>query len=163
MKIQLILNDKECIIESDPAQMLSDVLRRENLISVKPGCLSHNCGSCYVLLDNKAVPSCHIPVGIIMGEKITTLEYFSKSDFYADIIKGFEKAGVSMCGFCNAGKIFLAYEVINSMHEPSRDKVEVVTSRLIDCCVEQNTLINGILYAYSIHFDKEKLRKNGNR
>jgi len=158
MKIQLTINDKDCVIESDPAEMLADVLRMVNFNLVKHGCLSTSCGACYVLVDDKAVPSCHIPVGIVMGAKITTLEYFSKSEAYADIMKGFEKAGISLCGYCNAGKIFLAYEILSSMTEPTREKISAITSRINDCCVEQNALINGILYAYSIHFNKEKLR-----
>lgn len=162
MKIQLTLNNKECIIESDPSEKLVDVLRREKITSVKRGCLSSSCGSCYVLLDDRTIPSCHVPVGLVQGCRITTLEYFAKTDFYNDIIKGFEKAGVSLCGYCNAGKIFSAYEVLRFMTEPTREKILTITGRLNDCCVEQNVLINGILYAYSIHFDKEKLRKNGN-
>ena len=161
MKIQFTLNNNPCLIDSDPSEKLIDVLRRENLSSVKQGCMSTSCGSCYVLLDNKAVASCHIPVGITIGSEIITLEYFSKTDFYSDIMKGFEKAGVSMCGYCNAGKIFLAYEILNILNEPSRDTIKLIAARINDCCVEQNTFINGILYAYSIHFDKEKLRKNG--
>lgn len=162
MKIQFTLNDELCLIEADPAEKLVDVLRNQNLSSVKRGCMAASCGSCYVLLDNKAVASCHVPVGIAMNSDIITMEYFSNTEFYSDIMKGFEKAGVSMCGYCNAGKIFLAYEIINILNEPNREKIKAITSRINDCCVEQNTYINGILYAYSIHFDKEKLRKNGN-
>lgn len=163
MKIQFTLNDNPYLIDCDPAEKLIDVLRKENLTSVKRGCMAGTCGACYVLVDCKVVPSCHIPVGIVMGCEIMTLDYFSKTDFYSDIIKGFEKAGVSMCGFCNAGKVFLAYEILNILTEPNREKVAAIASRLNDCCVEQNTFINGILYAYSFHFDKDKLRKNGHR
>lgn len=163
MKLQLNINDKDCIIEADPGEKLADVLRKENFHLVKHGCLSTSCGACYVLLDDKAVPSCHIPVGILINSRITTLEHFSKSQIYNDIMKGFEKAGISLCGYCNAGKIFLAYEIITSMSEPTRDKISAITNRINDCCVERNVLINGILYAYSIHSNKEKIRENGIR
>lgn len=161
MKIPVILNDKDYVLDAGPSERLIDVLRRERLFSVKHGCETGSCGSCYVLIDDKIAASCHTPVGIVKDCRITTLEYFSKTDIYSDIMKGFERAGVSLCGYCNAGKIFSAYEVLKYIQEPTREKIAAITGHLNDCCVEQNTLINGILYAFSIHFDKERLRKNG--
>lgn len=163
MLIHFKLNDEEYKIQADPAECLANVLRKEKLYSVKNGCMQGSCGACYVLLDGKAVPSCHIPVGIVIDSSITTLEHFSKSEIYSEITKGFEKAGVSLCGFCDAGKIFLTYEILTTLPEPNRERIKSIICRLNDCCVEQNTLINGIIYAYSIHFDKEKLRKHGHR
>ncbi len=162
MRIQLTLNDKPVILEADPAEMLISTLRRENLVSVKHGCHSESCGSCYVLIEGHIAASCRTPVGILQGSSVVTLEYFSKTDMYNDIMKGFEKAGISLCGYCNAGKIFSTYEVLKYIQQPTREKIEVITGKLNDCCIEKDTFINGILYAYSIHFTKEKQRKNGN-
>lgn len=162
MKIPITLNNEKYILEAEPSEKLLHVLRREKLVSVKHGCQTASCGACQVLLDGKAVASCHIPVGIVMDSNIITLEYFSKTEFYSEIMRGFEKAGISLCGYCNAGKIFLTYEIINTMTQPTREKIAAITNKLNDCCVEQDILINGILYAYAIHYEKGKLRKNGN-
>lgn len=162
MKIPVTLNEKEYILEADPAEKLVDVLRREKFTSIKHGCMTSSCGSCYILLDERVVASCHVPAGLVKGSSIITLEHFSKTEVYNDIMKGFEKAGISLCGYCNAGKIFLTYEILKYMTQPTREKIHELTGRLNDCCVEQDQFINGILYAYSIHFDKEKLRRNGN-
>lgn len=161
MKIPIIINNTKTVIESQPDKSLLSVLRSMKLFDTKTGCAQGICGNCTILLNGKPVPSCKIPVAIVKDQTVTTLEYFKQTEIYSNIIKGFSKAGIKMCGYCNAGKIFLAYEILNILNEPSRDKIKLIAARINDCCVEQNTFINGILYAYSIHFDKEKLRKNG--
>lgn len=161
MKIPVTLNERSYTFDADPSEKLINILRREKLISVKYGCQSVSCGACYILLDDRTVASCHIPVGIVRNSSIVTLEHFSKTEFFADIMKGFEKAGISLCGYCNAGKIFLTYEIIKNMNSPTRESISEIIGRLNDCCVEKETLINGVLYAFAIHFEKEKLRKNG--
>lgn len=161
MKIPLVLNEKQVVIEAEPSEKLLFVLRREKLNSCKHGCHTASCGACHVLVDDKAAASCRLPVGILRGSHIVTLEHFSKTEVYQDIMKGFEKAGISLCGYCNAGKIFSAYEIIKNLSHPNRAQISQIVSQLNDCCVEREILINGILYAFAIHFDKEKMRKNG--
>ena len=80
MKIPVILNDEEKIFDVEPDCTLMKVLQNNGCTSVKCGCASGSCGSCSVLLNDIPVASCQIPVGIIRSEKITTLEYFSKTE-----------------------------------------------------------------------------------
>ena len=128
MKIPVILNDTQTVLEADPSETLVKVLRNLGYVSVKHGCNTASCGACQVLLDGKAVASCHIPVGIIKDCSITTLEHFSKSDIYSSIIKGFDRAGITLCGYCNAGKIFAAYEVLTTIVQPTREKIAQITN-----------------------------------
>ncbi|MCQ2610173.1 MAG: 2Fe-2S iron-sulfur cluster-binding protein [Treponema sp.] len=162
MKYQLLINKKLLVIDAEPDEKLADVLRRENFLSVKNGCGTGTCGSCTILLDDKAVPSCSIPIGLVQGNEIITMEYFSKTEIFADITKGFEKAGIQLCGYCNAGKYFAAYEVLTNFTHPDRKQIESIIDHINDCCVEKDILINGILYAFSLNFTKEKMRKNAN-
>ena len=163
MKINLSVNGQQLSLNENPDEKLLWILRRQNFLSVKCGCENSSCGSCAVLLDGKCVLSCAIPIGILNGAKIVTLEFFSKQAQYQEIMKGFEKAGVSLCGYCNAGKIFAAYEIINTFSNPSREQVFERVRSLKECCVESDTLINGIIYATQIHFEKENQIKNGNK
>lgn len=161
MKIALTLNNSPIVIDADPSEMLIVVLRKLKYFSVKLGCSPRNCGVCTVLLNDRAVPSCRLPVGLVRDSDVVTLEYFEQTEFYKDIMKGFEMAGIHLCGYCNAGKIFAAYEIIKYQSRPTRESIYEFISHLDDCCVERDTLINGILHASSIHFEREKLRKNG--
>lgn len=160
MKISLTLNDKPLEIEVNPYEKLINILRRNQIYSVKLGCSPQSCGNCIVLLNDKAVPSCKIPVGIVRDSSIVTLEYFKERDVYQDIIKGFEQAGIHLCGYCNTGKIFAAYEILKTTTHPTREQIYNFIVHLDDCCTERETLINGIIYACANYYTKEKQRKN---
>ena len=102
MKIPIILNGEKTIIDANGDEKLLSVLRNLNLFSAKNGCEEGKCGYCTVLLDDKPVNSCLIPIGIIRDCSIVTLEFFKKTKDYEDIMKGFSQAGINLCGYCNA-------------------------------------------------------------
>ena len=160
MKLTLTINEEKTVLDADPDMTLLDLLRRQKILSVKCGCGKANCGSCAVLLDGKAVLSCLIPCGIVRNSEIVTMEHFSKQAACQEILKGFEKAGVNLCGYCNPGKIFAAWEIISTFSNPNREQIAERVSDLRECCVENDALINGIIYAAQIHFEKERMKKN---
>ena len=116
MKIPVILNSERVILDAKPAESLLEVLRRQGLLSVKEGCTKGKCGSCTVLLDEKPVPSCIIPVGIVRNASIETLEFFLLTKEGEDIAAGFKQAGLNLCGFCNSARIFSTYELLKKVY-----------------------------------------------
>ena len=163
MRIPVVLNDKKVILEAEPSEKLASVLRREKLYSIKCGCGKGFCGNCTILLDDHAVPSCIIPIGMVRNCSITTLEYFQTQPIYTDIIKGFSQAGISLCGYCNAGKIFTAYEVLVNYYRPNRQQLYDLINRFDTCCVDRDTLANGILYAVAAKHTREGRHINGKK
>lgn len=162
MKIPVILNGKKIILEADPEEKLLETLRKLNLHSVKCGCGKGLCGSCTILLNGKCVPACLIPSGIVKDSEIITLEYFLETKDGQDIEKGFSQAGIKFCGYCNSGRYFKAYEVINRTTRPEINELEEV-ALTIDCsCTDSRSFINGILYAIALKHEREG-RKNGNK
>ncbi len=147
MNFTLTLNGQKTLLQAAPSESLLAVLRRMNLLSVKVGCEAGVCGSCTIMYNGKPVPSCKIPVGITMNQEIETLEHFSKTEAYSDIMKGFQKAGIKLCGYCNSGKIFAAASVLAAKNKPTRASIRALISHLSPCCTDMDTLINGILYA----------------
>ena len=147
MNFTVTLNGKKQIIQASPSDSLMLVLRRYNLLSVKLGCGKGSCGSCTVLFNGKPVPSCKIPVALAMNQEIETLEHFSETEAYQDIMKGFSKAGIKLSGYCNAGKIFAAASILTEKTKPTRVSIRERIAHLSPCCTDIDTLINGILYA----------------
>ena len=94
--------------------------------------------------------SCKIPLGIIQNADIVTLEYFERTKEYSIIMKGFELAGIKLCGLCNSGKIFSAYQIIKMNKIPSRSEIQEMVRSLAPCCTDLNTLINGISIALDV-------------
>lgn len=152
MKIPIIINNTKTVIESKPDKSLLSVLRSLKLFDTKTGCTQGICGNCTVLLNGKPVPSCKIPVAIVKDQTVTTLEYFKQTEIYLNIMKGFSKAGIKLCGYCNAGKIFAAYSIITSGKKPAKQFVYEHIKNLSLCCTDTKTLAEGIIYACDLNF-----------
>ena len=150
MNVPVILNGNKTILEAPADETLMSVLRRIGCSSVKCGCGQGTCGSCTVLLNDNPVATCKIPLGIIQNADIVTLEYFERTKEYTIIMKGFELAGIKMCGLCDSGKIFSAYQLVKLNKIPSRDEIYEQVRSLAPCCTDLNTLINGIILAIEI-------------
>ena len=147
MKIKFVLNGQTITINKNPSEKLSVFLREKKLAGYKEGCLNHSCTACTVLLDDVPVQSCLTSLAQCDNCKITTLDEFKKTEEFADIKKGFEQAKVRMCGFCNAGKVFIANEIIIENPRPSKDEIRNRIS-FFDCqCTELDSLVDGIYYA----------------
>lgn len=115
MKISFNLNGKDVQVEALANERLVNILRKNfNLLNVKTSCLKGQCGACTVLMNGKPVSSCLIPMFKTEAHDIITLEYFKTTEDYKAIASGFEQAGVATCGFCDAGKIFFTYAIMNS-------------------------------------------------
>ncbi len=154
MKIPLFINGSNITLEAEPQESLMKVLHKNGYTSVKSGCDKGYCGSCTILLNDNPVASCKIPAGLVRDSNIITLEYFSKTTEYQTIMEGFSKAGIKLCGYCNAGKIFSAYNILKLTKIPTREEIENSIKSLSPCCTDSETLVNGIIYALRIHNKK---------
>ncbi len=150
MNVPVILNGNKTILEAPADETLMSVLRRIGCASVKCGCGQGTCGSCTVLLNDNPVATCKIPLGIIQNADIVTLEYFERTKEYSIIMKGFELAGIKLCGLCDSGKIFSAYQLLKLNKIPTREEIYEQVRSLAPCCTDLNTLINGIILALEI-------------
>lgn len=163
MKTSYNINGKKNI-ESSSKGNLQKILKKNGCKSVKLGCTKGTCGNCMILLNDLPVPSCKISFSMIKpSDKIVTLSYFQRNYPEAkDINKGFEKAGINLCGYCDSGKIFTAYDLIKK-GKPSKEKIFNAVSTLNTCCTDAETLCEGILYAYDFKVArKQKELKNEN-
>lgn len=150
MKIPVILNGTKLILEANAEDSLMKVLHINGCTSVKSGCSNGFCGACTVLLDDKPVASCKIPAGIVKNNDIVTLDYFIKTEEYKLIMDGFSKAGIKLCGYCNAGKVFAAYQILKLPKLPTRQEITDYVKHLSPCCTDLETLVNGIIYTLKL-------------
>ena len=158
MKIPVMLNSSKVILDAKPSESLLEILRRQGLLSVKEGCTKGRCGSCTVLLDDRPVPSCVIPVGIVRNASIETLEFFLLTKEGEDITAGFKQAGVTTCGFCNSTRIFSTYELLKKVYRPTMEDLEELADSIKCNCIDRKTFINGVIYATAIKHEREGRR-----
>ncbi|MDR2209992.1 MAG: 2Fe-2S iron-sulfur cluster binding domain-containing protein [Spirochaetaceae bacterium] len=148
MTIRFILNGEDMEINTEANQRLISILREHfNLTASKNGCLSGSCGVCTVIFNGAVSPSCLIPAFRIQESEIITLEGFSQTIEYQDIMAGFARAGVENCGYCDAGKVLTAELLLEQKIQPSR-KDFIAAFRGIRCrCTDVEILYQGVLAA----------------
>ncbi len=155
--IRFILNGQQIEITSSPNQRLIKVLRNKlNLCKTKFRCGNGRCGSCTVLLNQKPVPACIIPIYTVQDCEITTMEAFEKTPEYEDIKSAFEFTGAEPCGFCDSDKYLGISTFIdtNAYYFSSREDSKKLVQMLEEfyestfCkCIEKNTFLKSIIIA----------------
>jgi Aerobic-type carbon monoxide dehydrogenase, small subunit CoxS/CutS homologs len=159
MIVPFELNGSQVYIDSNPGERLVHILRqRFKLLGSKEGCLSGRCGSCMVLMNGKPVPSCIVPVFQVRNASITTIESFLGTSDCRDILDGFAGAKVSMCGFCNAGKIFIAQAILETDTRPTKEEIRRKFSGNICRCTSIDDLVDGVKLAGTIRRKRQNVK-----
>jgi aerobic-type carbon monoxide dehydrogenase small subunit (CoxS/CutS family) len=123
-KISFTLNNKPVTVEVDGDRELLWVLRTElGLTGTKFGCGEGLCGSCTVLIDDEAMPSCQISIKDVAGSKVTTIEGLEKGDRLHPLQKAFIDHDALQCGFCTPGMIMKASSILKENPNASRSEI----------------------------------------
>jgi len=127
------LNGKPISLTINSERMLLWVLRGElGLTGTKYGCGAGLCGSCTVLVDNKAVRSCRFPVKDVKGKEVLTIEGLAKNGKLHPIQEAFVKHDALQCGFCTPGMILNAYSLL--LENPQPTGTEIVLNMNYNLC-----------------------------
>ena len=134
-KISFTLNNKPVTVEVDGDRELLWVLRTElGLTGTKFGCGEGVCGSCTVLVDDEAMPSCQINIKDVAGSKVTTIEGLEKGGKLHPLQKAFVEHDALQCGFCTPGMIMKASSILKENPDASRSEiVEGMDDNLCRC------------------------------
>ena len=151
MKISFILNGEDEVIRAGREERLIDILKESfGLIGAKSNCCVGSCGLCSVIFNGNVVKSCLIPAFKVRGSEIITIEGFSQTNEYQDIIRGFSEAEMVSCGYCDAGKILTAEALLSKNPRPDRLEILLAFSGIKCRCTDPDTLVQGVLAAADI-------------
>src|SRR4051812_996323 len=96
-------------------QHLADFLRTDlGLTGTHLGCEHGVCGSCTVLLDGAVVRGCLTLAAQAHGRSVQTIEGLSDSGELKALQEAFIRRNASQCGFCTAGMLLTARELLQS-------------------------------------------------
>ena len=146
MNLGFILNGEDVIVKSAPERRLLDILRDSfGLLGTKVGCYTGHCGVCSVIFNGELVKSCLVPAFRIQGSEIITIEGFSQTDEYQDVVQGFSEAELENCGYCNTGKILCTEALLGRNRRPSKEEILSAFHEMRCRCTEPEELVLGVL------------------
>jgi len=123
--IELIVNGDRYQVAIDPWRTLVEVLREDlGLIGTKIGCNQGDCGACTVVIDGRTVCSCLTLAVEADGRETSTIEGVAPSGTELDPLQqAFIDHGAVQCGFCTAGMILSARQLLTL--EPAADEAQI--------------------------------------
>ncbi|MCI0843780.1 MAG: (2Fe-2S)-binding protein [Chloroflexi bacterium] len=148
LNIQVTVNGKTHDKEVEPRLLLVHFLRDDlGLTGTKIGCDTSQCGACVVKMDGKTVKSCTCLAVQANGSEITTIEGVAQDGELDPVQEAFwEKHGLQ-CGYCTAGMIITAMELIEKNPDPSEDQVREGLKGNICRCTGYQNIVKAILAA----------------
>lgn len=134
-KINLIVNEKEYMVEVDGQMRLIDLLRDKlGLIGTKEGCGEGECGACTVIMDGEAINSCLVMAFQAKDSIIETIEGIEKEGEIHPVQRAYMEEGSVQCGFCIPGMIMSTKSLLDKIPNPSRDEIrEGISGNLCRC------------------------------
>jgi nicotinate dehydrogenase subunit A len=122
--IDLNVNGNVQQVDAEPETPLLYVLRNDlKLNGAKFGCGLGQCGSCTVLLDGAPIFSCLVPISLLEGRKVTTLEGLGTPANPGVLQRAFIDEQAAQCGYCIPGMIMRAQALINVNRNPSAAEI----------------------------------------
>jgi carbon-monoxide dehydrogenase small subunit len=151
MTISFILNGEDVIARSEASVRLIDILRGSfGLMGAKYGCLSGQCGACTVIFNGQVSSACLIPAFRIRGCEIITIEGYSQTDDYQDIMTGFQEAELGNCGYCESGKILCTGALLERISAPAKEEILAGFSGIKCRCTNADRLVEAVNIAANI-------------
>lgn len=146
--IALSVNGAAVVIESDPTRRLVDVLRDElGLTGTKEACSVGVCGVCGVLVDGRLVSACLLPIGLLDGTSVVTVEGLGAPDDPSEVQRAFVEAGGFQCGICTSGQVIAATALLAEDNDPDDEKIRRWMSGTLCRCTGYASIVASVRLA----------------
>lgn len=124
--IRLKVNGQQHTFDGDPEMPLLWYLRDVlGLTGTKFGCGASLCGACTVHHDGKAIRSCSLPMKVVAGGEITTIEGIAPAH---PVQTAWLAVRVPQCGYCQPGQIMQAIALLKDNKAPSDPDIDKAMS-----------------------------------
>jgi nicotinate dehydrogenase subunit A len=147
-QIRFRLNGVETSVDADPDRSLLDILRGElGLTGPHFGCGAGECGACNVIVGDRAVSSCDMPLWSASGKDVTTLEGLGSAERPHPLQRAFIAEQAMQCGYCISGILVSAAALLQQNRSPSSDEVKTALDRNLCRCGSHNRIVRAVLRA----------------
>ncbi|MEJ2544223.1 MAG: (2Fe-2S)-binding protein [Calditrichaceae bacterium] len=153
VELSFVVNKKPVTLMVEPETTLAEVLRDDlKLIGTKVVCNHGECGACTVLLDGRAVYSCHMLALDAQGKSVTTIEGLMDGEKLHPIQEAFVEHDGLQCGFCTPGQIMSAEAILIKNTKPGKEEIiEGMSGNLCRCAAYPNILKSAVAAAEKLN------------
>lgn len=141
------LNGKDVTCEVDGKEVLVDTIRSKfGLIGTKKSCGTGDCGSCTVLMNDKAIRSCTFLTCMADGKEITTIEGLESPDgTLHPMQQAFMESGAVQCGYCTPGMILTGVALLKENPNPTLEEIQIAFSGNLCRCTGYKKINEAVL------------------
>ncbi len=158
MRIKVTVNNRIYERDIEENRTLLRFLREDlGLTGTKEGCGAGECGACTVFFNGKTVNSCMVLAAEADGGVVETIEGEASGGMLSVLQEAFEKHGAVQCGFCTAGMIMSARELIHQHPHPTRKEILEGLEGNFCRCTGYEQIIEAILDVTGGYEPKEEL------
>jgi isoquinoline 1-oxidoreductase alpha subunit len=133
--IEFTVNNQQASFDGPEDTPLLWVLRDHlDLKGAKYGCGIGQCGACTVHINGKAVRTCITPISAVAGSQLVTIEGLAPTENSLHPVQlAWIEEDVPQCGYCQAGMIMAAVDLLKSNPNPSDDDINRGMTNLCRC------------------------------
>src|SRR5665213_2812460 len=145
MKVSMRVNGAEKSGDIEPRVLLVDFIRTNlGLTGTHVGCDTSSCGACTVLLDGVAVKSCTMFAVQAEGRSVTTIEGIGSAAALHPMQEAFRSAHGLQCGYCTAGMIVSAVDLLRRNPDPTDAQIRAGISGNLCRCTGYENIVNAV-------------------
>jgi isoquinoline 1-oxidoreductase alpha subunit len=131
--ITITVNGTQHQLDLEPDTPLLWALRDAvGLTGTKYGCGIAQCGACTVHINGEAMRSCSVPIALLDGATITTIEGLSP-DSQHPVQQAWLAEDVPQCGWCQSGQIMAAAAFLKDYPAPTDADIDANITNICRC------------------------------
>ena len=135
MAYTINVNRETRTVDVDGDMPLLWVLRDElGLKGTKFGCGAALCGACTVHINGQPTRSCATPISTVGTAAVVTIEGMADDPVGKKLQTAWVELDVPQCGYCQAGQIMSAAELLTKNPHPSDDEIDAAMGGNICRC-----------------------------
>ena len=129
MAVEFTINGQRVTFGGDASMPLLWYLRdHARFTGTKFGCGIGACGACTVHVGGTATRSCITPVAAVAGKSVTTIESLAVGAKLHPVQRAWIEEDVPQCGYCQAGQIMAAVDLLRRTPDPGPDQINTITN-----------------------------------
>ena len=146
--VRFRLNGAETEVVADPDRSLLDILRGPlGMTGPHFGCGAGECGACNVMIGDRAMSSCDMPLWSVADKDVTTIEGLGSPERPHPLQRSFIAEQALQCGYCAPGILMSAAALLKRNPSPSSKDVKEALDRNLCRCGSHNRMVRAVLRA----------------